>query len=257
MLSTAPSPMMSQSVPALGLPPSSTPEMAFNPGLVEMDYGAGQMGGYSQPMESASPAGATKNKKTLLFAGIGGVLLLLVVIIGVSVSGSSTPEAPPLVNTGGNEGDTSQMQTSIFSDARTAASLAVSPDSYKLNAEETALSTEERRRLSQEVFDQAVAFADSEKFKEALTEFTHAYALDPQCDLCLLRANKMAQEIKSRVERYNSEALRYFQALKYEQSYQSWEMALLLLDDPESPAGKAIQENMAHARQQHRQQSYR
>ena len=73
----------------------------------------------------------------------------------------------------------------------------------------------------------------------------------------MIRANRVSQDIRQRIEKYNADGLRYFHSLKYEKAYKSWERALLLLDDPNSPAGKALQAKIAEAKQQHARQSYR
>lgn len=179
----------------------------------------------------------------------GGVLAVMVVgvaAISLRGTGGAAPEkvAAPIALPPPSAGE---MASVLSGNA--------APAKPTLSAEEQALSADEKRSRAQEAREQGDSLMASGRFKEARDEFARALALDPDCQVCLLRLTRVQMDIKANLERYRTDAVRAHQAMDYPTAQRNWQMVLELETDPD--ARKAAMDGLRQAKQQLQQQPYR
>ncbi len=89
-----------------------------------------------------------------------------------------------------------------------------------------------------ELVEQGHSLYRVNRLHEALVAYHQAMALDPSCEICIRRIDRLNTEITRAIEEQMSAGLRYYNNLQFQQAINSWEMVLLLSPDPESKAYK-------------------
>lgn len=198
---------------------------------------------------------AAGSKRGLLYgtAALALVILLIALVAGKSGSGSSSSstasvsagvEAPPAPAE--NKG-----LASVFDGKAPAGNSAA----QLLTSEEQALPKAEREARAMEHVELGESQLASSRLKEARDEFDKALALDPACQVCLIRLTKVRSMIKQDVERYRNEALRASAAMDFSAAKRSWERVRELETDPD--AVRQAEQGILQARQQLQQQPNR
>lgn len=205
------------------------------------------VGGASMP----APAGS---KRGMLYGSAAVIFVVLMIAVVAGRSGPSTSGAPASAPAVAPEAPTPGEKKGLASvlDGKVAPS---SGTSQLLTAEEQALSKAEREARAVEHVELGESQLASSRLKEARDEFDKALALDPACQVCLIRLTKVRSMIKQDVERYRTEALRASAAMDFAAAKRSWERVLELETEPESV--RQAQQGVQQARQQLQQQPNR
>ncbi len=228
--------------------PAQQPDIEVAAQGVVQDPGACDV----EPVPDLPSGGSTKR---LAVAG-GTVAAVLIVAMAVYSRLSAPPESGPVAArptparvASAPENDAAAMFQ--WSDDDTSAPRT----NAALTEEEKALPKAERVSLSNEHFDQAERYMESDKLMAALEEFEKALALNPSCRVCVIRISKVEAEIRREIEKYKSDALRSYQAMEYDKAKRYWEMVLELERDP---AGRRVAtDGLRKAIFQLKKQSYR
>lgn len=88
---------------------------------------------------------------------------------------------------------------------------------------------------SAELVDQGHEHYRSGRLRDALTAYQMALKLDPACEICNLRIERLGVEIDAAIEESFDAGLRYYESLQYQQAINAWEKVLLLDPDESSP----------------------
>ena len=102
--------------------------------------------------------------------------------------------------------------------------------------DEEALAEAMKRRdqMVREYLERAQLLWDAGKLTDAYQQYQRALTLDPSCQLCLSRRERIQNEIAALVQRHMDEGIKAFKALRYDEAIESWELVLNLSPDPGS-----------------------
>lgn len=92
------------------------------------------------------------------------------------------------------------------------------------------------RNMIREYLDRAELLQEAGKYHEAREQLEKALRLDPGCQLCLTRRERLDREVAERVQKHLDDGMKAFNALRYEAAIHSWEMVINLSPDPGSQA---------------------
>lgn len=88
---------------------------------------------------------------------------------------------------------------------------------------------------SAELVDQGHEHYRSGRLRDALVAYQMALKLDPSCEICNLRIERLRVEIDAAIQESFDAGLRYYESLQYQQAINAWEKVLLLDPDESSP----------------------
>lgn len=86
------------------------------------------------------------------------------------------------------------------------------------------------------------------RLREALEHYHMALKVDPECEICDRRIERVSGELNAQVARYFDEGKRYYDSLRYREALGSWERVLTLEPNTEAPIHKQTVEYMNQAR---------
>ncbi|MFH1468855.1 MAG: FHA domain-containing protein [Pseudomonadota bacterium] len=101
---------------------------------------------------------------------------------------------------------------------------------------------------SRELVEKAHSLYNADHLHDALVAYHQAQALDPSCEICARRIDRLNSDITARISEYFDTGLRYFNDMQYQQAINSWEMVLLLSPNPNSRSNQRAKEYLANAR---------
>lgn len=232
-------------------------------------YGAAEVGGMGAavnpilaplpmpaPLEPLPGSGAQGGRRTGLIVAVVATLVVVVGgAIGLSMQGPST--GADSTGAGGMAVPApvqAQSEMANVLSGKSASGGAGVTESL-LSPEDQALSPADKKVKAQEYLDQGESYYASRKKKEARDEYAKSLALDPGCELCFNRLNRVKSEIKVELERYRTDAKRAFDAMDYTTARRNYEMVLELESDPDGR--RAAMDGLKQAKQQLQQQSNR
>lgn len=86
-----------------------------------------------------------------------------------------------------------------------------------------------------ELVDQGHEHYRSGRLRDALVAYQMALKVDPTCEICNLRIERLHVEIDAAIQESFDAGLRYYESLQYQQAINAWEKVLLLDPDESSP----------------------
>ena len=87
------------------------------------------------------------------------------------------------------------------------------------------------------------------RLREAICSYNHALKLDPQCEICVVRIERLQVELKEEIDRQYAEGMRNYDSLRYDQAIAAWEMVLVLEPDEESAIHQRTEEYIQQAKE--------
>jgi hypothetical protein len=103
---------------------------------------------------------------------------------------------------------------------------------------------------SRELVEKAHSLYNADHLHDALVAYHQAQALDPACEICARRIDRLNSEITARISEYFDAGLRYYDDMQFQQAINSWEMVLLLSPNPKSRSYQRAKEYLAKAQAQ-------
>jgi hypothetical protein len=99
-----------------------------------------------------------------------------------------------------------------------------------------------------ELVERAHAQYETGRLNDARTTYQMALRLDPSCEICSVRIERLNGEISQRAQTQLDAGLRYWDSMQVQQAIASWETVLLLVPDPVDPLHQRATEALARAR---------
>ncbi|MFM7201440.1 MAG: FHA domain-containing protein [Myxococcota bacterium] len=228
--------------------------------LSEPPIGAAMMQGAIPAMPSdlgGSPVlpASSGSKRGLLYGGAALALVILLIALVAGKSGSDSSGSSPASVSTGVEAPPVASEGKGLASVLDGKAVNANPAAQLLTPEEQALPKAEREARAVEHVELGESQLASSRLKEARDEFDKALALDPACQVCLIRLTKVRSMIKQDVERYRNEALRASAAMDFSAAKRSWERVRELETDPD--AVRQAEQGILQARQQLQQQPNR
>jgi predicted component of type VI protein secretion system len=101
---------------------------------------------------------------------------------------------------------------------------------------------------ARQLLDNAQANYDSGRLSAARTQYLQALKLDPACEICSIRADRIQAELQAKVQQSFDAGMRAFDAMQYTQAVSAWETVLMLVPDPADPMHVRAAEYLQRAR---------
>ncbi len=101
---------------------------------------------------------------------------------------------------------------------------------------------------SAELVERGHALYETGRLNEARLAYQQALALDPACQICSVRVDRLGAEIQEKAQAQLDAGLRYFDSMQYQQAIAAWETVLLLVPDAADPLNQRAAESLARAR---------
>lgn len=101
-----------------------------------------------------------------------------------------------------------------------------------------------------ELVERAHALYETGRLTDALASYDMALQLDPACEICKVRIERLNAEIAEKAQAQLDAGLRYWDSMQVQQAVASWETVLLLVPDPANPTHQRAAEALARARPQ-------
>lgn len=99
-----------------------------------------------------------------------------------------------------------------------------------------------------ELVERGHALYETGRLNEARVAYQQALQLDPACQICSVRVERLGAEIQQKAQAQLDAGLRYFDSMQYQQAIAAWETVLLLVPDPADPLNQRATESLARAR---------
>ncbi len=99
-----------------------------------------------------------------------------------------------------------------------------------------------------ELVERAHAQYETGRLNEALVSYQMAQKLDPACEICKVRIERLNAEIAEKAQAQLDAGLRYWDSMQVQQAIAAWETVLLLVPDPAHPLHQRASEALARAR---------
>lgn len=99
-----------------------------------------------------------------------------------------------------------------------------------------------------ELVERAHAQYETGRLNDARTTYQMALKLDPACEICSVRIERLNGEIAERAQTQLDAGMRYFDSMQVQQAIAAWETVLLLVPDPADPLHQRAAEALARAR---------
>jgi len=115
---------------------------------------------------------------------------------------------------------------------------------------------DKRNLMVREYLERAQLLQDAGKLTEAREQFERALKLDPGCQLCLTRRERLQKEVAALVQRHLDDGMKAFKALRYDEAIGSWELVLNLSPDPGSQPHQQATRFISDARTKLESQKY-
>ncbi len=99
-----------------------------------------------------------------------------------------------------------------------------------------------------ELVERAHAQYETGRLNDARTTYQMALKLDPACEICTVRIERLNGEIAARAQVQLDAGLRYWDSMQVQQAIAAWETVLLLVPDPADPLHMQAADSLARAR---------
>lgn len=189
--------------------------------------------------------------KRLLFIG-GGVAVAAILVIAIASSGGSSSStqnvaavtAPP---------STSEIKSMFEKSNGPGKNRGASPQGEQSASVDPgaqgapATGAGDTRGVVREYLDRAELLREAGKYQEAREQYERALKIDPGCQLCLSRRDRLQREIAALVQRHLDDGMKSFNALRYEDAISSWELVLNLDPDQGSQQHQQALKNIRDA----------
>ncbi len=103
---------------------------------------------------------------------------------------------------------------------------------------------------SAELVDQAHGLYNAGRLHDALVAYHQAQQLDPSCEICVRRIDRLNTEITEKISEFFDAGIRYFDDMQFQQAIAAWEMVLLLAPDERSRSHQVAKDYLEKARAQ-------
>lgn len=201
---------------------------------------------------TAPPIGASRGNKRGLMIGGGAVLVVLVIAIAAMSGGSggsnqnvvaptaapSTSEIKSMFEKSNNSGG-----AAVSAQATGGSSTAPAPGGQ----EAPVSGAGETRSMVRDYLDRAEILREAGKYHEAREQYERALKMDPGCQICLTRRDRLQREIATLVQKHLEDGMKAFNALRYEDAISSWELVVNLSPDQGSQAHQQALKNIRDA----------
>ncbi len=87
------------------------------------------------------------------------------------------------------------------------------------------------------------------RLREAICSYRAALKLDSECEICMVRIERLEDELTEEIDRQFQAGLRYYDSLRYEQAINAWEMVLMLEPDEDAALHQRTKEYIEQARE--------
>ncbi|MFM7200975.1 MAG: FHA domain-containing protein [Myxococcota bacterium] len=190
-----------------------------------------------------------KDRKPLLVGGTIAVAAVLVIVIA-AVGGKSTPAVPEVAPIA--EPAPSGMKSLFEKPANSGAATNAgggNASSQGGNQPQAAAPApvDERKNVVREYLDRAELLQGAGKYHEAREQYERALKIDPGCQLCLTRRERLMRDIDAMVKKHLDDGMKAFQSLRYEDAVSSWELVVNLVPDQNHPIHQQALKNIRDA----------
>ena len=87
------------------------------------------------------------------------------------------------------------------------------------------------------------------RLRDAICSYRAALKIDPACEICVVRIERLEDELTEEIDRQFQAGLRYYDSLRYEQAINAWEMVLMLEPDEDAALHQRTKEYIEQARE--------
>lgn len=102
---------------------------------------------------------------------------------------------------------------------------------------------------ARQLLDLAQLNYDSGRLADARTQYQQALKLDPSCEICVVRVERIQGELAAKVQQTFDAGMRAYDARQYSQAISAWETVLMLVPEPTDPIHVRAKESLARARE--------
>jgi len=102
---------------------------------------------------------------------------------------------------------------------------------------------------AQALVEEGHSHYSSGRLSEAICSYRAALVLDPDCEICLVRIDRLEDELTEEIDRQFQMGLRYYDSLRFQQAIAAWEMVLILEPDEDSAMHQRTQEYVEQAKE--------
>lgn len=194
--------------------------------------------------------GGAGGSKRLAIIG-GGVAVAAILVIAIASSGgSSGPQQPvtamtpaPSTNEIKSMFEKSNKPGNANNGAPQGDPMAANPGAQG----SPATGVGDTRGVVREYLDRAELLQEAGKYQEAREQYERALKIDPGCQLCLSRRDRLQREIAALVQKHMDDGMKSFNALRYEDAISSWELVINLDPDQGSQMHQQALKNIRDA----------
>lgn len=196
---------------------------------------------------SVEPTGTT-NRKPMVLGGAIALTAVLVIVIA-AVGGKSQPAAPEVaaVVEPAPSGMKSLFEKPASSGTTNASGGAASSQGGNQPQAAAPAPVDDRKNVVREYLDRAELLQGAGKYHEAREQYERALKIDPGCQLCLTRRERLMREIDAMVKKHLDDGMKAFQSLRYEDAVSSWELVVNLVPDQNHPIHQQALKNIRDA----------
>lgn len=99
-----------------------------------------------------------------------------------------------------------------------------------------------------ELVERAHGLYETGRLNDARVTYQMALKLDPTCEICKVRIERLNVEIAEKAQAQLDAGMRYWDSMQVEQAVTAWETVLLLVPDPADPLNQKATEALARAK---------
>ncbi|MFN7144377.1 MAG: FHA domain-containing protein [Myxococcota bacterium] len=102
---------------------------------------------------------------------------------------------------------------------------------------------------ARQLLDTAQVNYDSGRLADARLQYQQALKLDPTCEICTVRVQRIQTELAAKVQQNFDAGMRAYDAMQFSQAIGAWETVLMLVPDPADPMHVRAAEYLQKARE--------
>ncbi|MBM4393671.1 MAG: tetratricopeptide repeat protein, partial [Deltaproteobacteria bacterium] len=99
-----------------------------------------------------------------------------------------------------------------------------------------------------ELTERGHALYETGRINEARVAYQQALLLDPGCQICAVRVERLQAEIAEKAQAQLDAGMRYWDSMQLQQAIAAWETVILLVPDPADPMNQRALESLTRAR---------
>lgn len=115
-------------------------------------------------------------------------------------------------------------------------------------AQRAALPEPPKGSTSAELVERAHGLYETGRLNDARITYQMALKLDPACEICKVRVERLNVEIGEKAQAQLDAGMRYWDSMQVAQAVTAWETVLLLVPDPADPMNQKATEALARAK---------